>query len=163
MSPAPIGVNEDDRLSSTACWDFSSTIHTLKIEILQKVGSSYTKLQLQPAFNNRNPYLPSSCQFFPCNLYLEKEWAEVHSSKRVNEKSIWAGGTLSMTTLKVLCTTRELQRSEIQQCSTLLTNCCVGAGKLRLEEEEPGSECPCFNSGFIKCQLYARHNAEQTD
>lgn len=81
-SPAPISAKEDDPVSSRACWDFSSTIHTLKIETLRKVGSSYTKPQLQPAFNNRNPYLPSSCQFFPCKLYLEKAWAEVHSSKR---------------------------------------------------------------------------------
>lgn len=81
-SPAPISVKGDDPFSCRACWDFSSTIHTLKIETLRKVGSSYTKPQLQPAFNNRNPYLPSSCQFFPCKLYLEKAWAEVHSSKR---------------------------------------------------------------------------------
>lgn len=154
MSTASISVNEGDALSSRACWDFSSASHTLKIETLQKVGSSCTEPQLQPAFNNRNPYLPSPCQFFPCKLYLEKEWAEVHSSKREERRKVpvsW--GTLGMICQGWICTSKVLQRSVKDSEQVHLLNSCHVRG-------EPKSECPYFNSVFIKCQLLARHGAE---
>lgn len=159
MSPAPVSVNEDDTLSSRACWDFSSTIHTLKIETLQKVGSSAQT----PNFNLLLIIETLICQV-PDSLPLVSFILKSNGLKFILPKeSKWKvhmswGNPGLWKYFSYLRSWRDLWKS--QPWSTLLSNCDVRAGKLGLEEQEPDSEGPCFSSVFIKCRLHAGHSAE---